>query len=145
MLPELRPRYAGLERADSVTLDPHKWLYVPYECGCVLIRDPDRQHRSFSMHAPYLRGILPDAHLGQDFYENGPQMSRGFKALKLWMTLKHYGTEGYRALLRQNVRCAAHLDALVRADPRLRGPARAHPQPLLLPLSPRPSPQRRTR
>lgn len=117
MLPELRPRYAGLERADSVTLDPHKWLYVPYECGCVLIRDPDRQHRAFSMHASYLRGILPDAHLGHDFYENGPQMSRGFKALKLWMTLKHYGAEGYRRLLRQNVRCAEHLDALVRADP----------------------------
>jgi len=116
MLPELRPRYAGLERADSVTLDPHKWLYIPYECGCVLLRDPDQQHRAFSMHAPYLRGILPDAHLGLDYYENGPQMSRGFKALKLWMTLKHYGAEGYRLLLRQNVRCAGHLDALVRAD-----------------------------
>lgn len=117
MLPEKRPLYAGLERADSVTLDPHKWLYVPYECGCVLIRDPDRQHRAFSMHAPYLRGILPDAHLGLDFYENGPQMSRGFKALKLWMTLKHYGAEGYRRLLAQNVQCAEHLDRLVRADP----------------------------
>jgi len=117
MLPEKRPLYAGLERADSITLDPHKWLYVPYECGCVLIRDPERQRRAFSMNASYLRGILPDAHLGLDFYENGPQMSRGFRALKLWMTLKHYGAEGYRRLLRQNVRCAEHLDALVRADP----------------------------
>jgi len=117
MLPELRPRFAGLERADSITLDPHKWLYIPYECGCVLIRDPARQRRAFSMQAPYLRGILPDEHLGLDFYENGPQMSRGFKALKLWMTLKHYGAEGYRTLLRQNVLCARHLDARVRADP----------------------------
>ena len=117
MLPEKRPLYAGLERADSVTLDPHKWLYVPYECGCVLIRDPERQRRAFSMHAPYLRGILPDEHLGLDFYENGPQMSRGFKALKLWMTLKHYGAEGYRRLLAQNIRCAERLDGLVRSDP----------------------------
>jgi aromatic-L-amino-acid/L-tryptophan decarboxylase len=116
MLPEKRPLYAGLERADSVTLDPHKWLYIPYECGCVLIRDPERQRRAFSMHAPYLRGILPDAHLGLDFYETGPQMSRGFKTLKLWMTLKHYGAEGYRRLLRQNFRCAEHLDRLVRAS-----------------------------
>src|SRR5690606_35165284 len=117
MLPELRPRYAGLARADSVSLDPHKWLYVPYESGCVPVREPERLRRAFSMHAPYLRGDLSDINLGHDFYEHGPQMSRGFRALKLWMTLKHYGAEGYRRLLRQNVRCAEHLDALVRADP----------------------------
>lgn len=117
MLPEKRPLYAGLARADSVTLDPHKWLYVPYECGCVLFRDPETQRRAFTMQASYLRGILPDGYQGHDFYELGPQMSRGFRALKLWMTLKHYGAEGYRKLLRQNVCCAEHLDALVRADP----------------------------
>ncbi len=117
LLPELRPRYAGLDRADSVSLDPHKWLYIPYECGCVLFRDPETQRRAFTMQASYLRGVLPDGYQGHDFYELGPQMSRGFRALKLWMTLKHYGAEGYRRLLRQNVRCAHHLDALVRADP----------------------------
>jgi aromatic-L-amino-acid/L-tryptophan decarboxylase len=117
MLPELRPRYAGLDRADSVSLDPHKWLYIPYECGCVLFRDPEKQRRAFTMEASYLQGILPDGYHGHDFYELGPQMSRGFRALKLWMTLKHYGAEGYRKLLRQNVRCAHRLHALVRADP----------------------------
>ncbi|PAP78794.1 pyridoxal phosphate-dependent decarboxylase family protein [Rubrivirga marina] len=117
MLPEKRLLYAGLDRADSVSLDPHKWLYVPYECGCVLFRDPVTQRRAFTMEASYLQGILPDGYHGHDFYELGPQMSRGFRALKVWMTLKHYGAEGYRALLRQNVRCAEHLDALVRADP----------------------------
>lgn len=116
MLPEKRALYAGLARADSVSLDPHKWLYIPYECGCVLFRDPETQRRAFTMHASYLRGILPDGYQGHDFYELGPQMSRGFRALKVWMTLKHYGAEGYRALLRQNVWCAEHLDALVRAD-----------------------------
>ena len=117
MLPELRPHYAGLARADSVSLDPHKWLYIAYECGCVLFRDPETQRRAFTMQASYLQGILPDRYRGHDFYELGPQMSRGFRALKLWMSLKHYGAEGYRTLLRQNIRCAAHLDALVRADP----------------------------
>lgn len=115
ILPEKRPLYRGLELADSVTLDPHKWLYVPYECGCVLVRRPEQLRRAFSMEAPYLRGTLPTEYEGFDFFERGPQMSRGFRALKVWMTLKHYGVEGYRRLLAQNVRCTEHLDQLVRA------------------------------
>ena len=114
MLPELRQRYAGLEQADSVTLDPHKWLYIPYECGCLLVRDPEKQRRAFSMTAAYLRGTLPTEYTGLDYLEYGPQMSRGFRALKVWMSIKHYGVEGYRQLLRQNVACAFHLDDLVR-------------------------------
>ncbi len=113
MLPEKRSLYAGLNRADSVTLDPHKWLYVPYECGALLVRDPERLRRSFSMSAPYLRGSIPAEDEGLDYYDYGPQMSRGFRALKLWMTLQHYGVEGYQRLLRQNVQCAEHLHALV--------------------------------
>jgi glutamate/tyrosine decarboxylase-like PLP-dependent enzyme len=116
MLPEKRPLYRGMERADSVTLDPHKWLYIPYECGCVLVRDPEKLRRAFSLTAPYLRGTLPTEATGLDYLEYGPQMSRGFRALKVWMTLKHYGAEGYRQLLSQNVRCAEHLDRLVRAS-----------------------------
>lgn len=114
LLPEKQPLYRGLELADSVTLDPHKWLYVPYECGCVLVRDPERLRRAFSMTAPYLRGTLPSEYTGLDYLEYGPQMSRGFRALKVWMTLKHYGLDGYRRLLAQNVRCAEYLDRLVR-------------------------------
>lgn len=114
MLPEKKALYKGLELADSVTLDPHKWLYIPYECGCVLVRDPEKMRRAFSMSAPYLRGTLPTEYTGKDFFEYGPQMSRGFRALKVWMSMKHYGAEGYRTLLRQNVRCAEHLDKLVR-------------------------------
>jgi len=114
MLPDKRPLYRGLEKADSVTLDPHKWLYLPYECGCVLVQDPEKLRRAFSMTAPYLRGTLPTEYTGLDYLEYGPQMSRGFKALKVWMSLKHFGVEGYRRLLAQNVRCAEHLDRLVR-------------------------------
>jgi glutamate/tyrosine decarboxylase-like PLP-dependent enzyme len=116
MLPEMRPLYKGLEQADSVTLDPHKWLYIPYECGCVLVKNPEKLRRAFSMTAPYLRGTLPTEYTGLDYFEYGPQMSRGFKALKVWMNLKHYGVEGYQRLLRQNVACAKHLDRLVRAS-----------------------------
>ena len=116
MLPEKKHLFAGLELADSVTLDPHKWLYIPYECGCVLMKDPEKLRRAFSLTAPYLRGTLPTEYTGLDYLEYGPQMSRGFRALKVWMTLKHYGAEGYRTLLGQNVRCAEYLDQLVRAD-----------------------------
>jgi aromatic-L-amino-acid decarboxylase len=117
MLPEKKALYRGLELADSVTLDPHKWLYIPYECGCVLVREPEKLRRAFSMAAPYLRGTRPTEYTGLDYFEYGPQMSRGFRALKVWMSLKHYGAEGYRRLLRQNIQCAEHLDQLVREDP----------------------------
>ena len=116
MLPELRSRYQGIERADSVSLDPHKWLYVPYECGAILVRDPETLREAFPMGAPYLRGSLPTEYTGTEYFTSGPQLSRGFRALKVWMTLRHYGTEGYRRLLRQNIACARHLDRLVRAS-----------------------------
>jgi aromatic-L-amino-acid/L-tryptophan decarboxylase len=116
MLPEKQAQYRGLELADSVTLDPHKWLFINYECGCLLVRDPERLRRAFSLSAPYLRGTLPGAYTGLDFYDYGPEMSRGFRALKVWMTLRHFGLEGYRTLLRQGIRCAEHLDRLVRAS-----------------------------
>jgi len=116
MLPELTPRYRGIERADSVSLDPHKWLYVPYECGAILVRDPETLRESFPMGAAYLRGSLPTEYTGTEYYASGPQMSRGFRALKVWMTLRHYGADGYRRLLRQNIACARHLDRLVRTS-----------------------------
>ncbi len=114
MVPEFEPRYSGLERADSLTLDPHKWLGISYECGAVFLRSYDVLANTFAMDASYLRGSISETPEEFDFYEFGPQMSRGFRALKLWMTLKHYGVAGYRALLRSGVNCAEHLDSLVR-------------------------------
>ena len=116
MLPEKKEMYKGLDRADSVTLDPHKWLFIPYECGCLLVREPEKLRRAFSLSAPYLRGTLPTEYTGLDYFEYGPEMSRGFRALKVWMTLRHYGVEGYRKLLRQGIRCAEHLDERVQAS-----------------------------
>jgi aromatic-L-amino-acid decarboxylase len=116
MLPEKKEMYKGLDRADSVTLDPHKWLFIPYECGCLLVREPEKLRRAFSLSAPYLRGTLPTEYTGLDYFEYGPEMSRGFRALKVWMTLRHYGVEGYRKLLRQGISCAEHLAERVHAS-----------------------------
>jgi aromatic-L-amino-acid/L-tryptophan decarboxylase len=116
MLEEKKYLYAGLDKADSVTLDPHKWLYIPYECGCVLVRDAEKLRRTFSISAPYLHGTLPTDYKGLDYFDYGPQMSRGFNALKVWMSIKHYGKEGYQKLLRQNIACAEHLHKLVTAS-----------------------------
>ncbi len=117
MVPEWRDRYAGMERADSLTLDPHKWLGIPYECGSVMVQDPTALVRAFSMHAGYLKGSVSGRPEDLDLFEHGPQMSRSFRALKLWMTLKQYGLEGYRQLLRQTVDCAHHLHDRVEAHP----------------------------
>ncbi len=116
ILPEKKEMYRGLDRANSVTLDPHKWLFIPYDCGCLLVREPEKLRRAFSLSAPYLRGVLPTEYTGLDYFEYGPEMSRGFRALKVWMALRHYGVEGYRKLLRQGLRCAQRLDQHVCAS-----------------------------
>lgn len=103
MLPELREQYAGIERLDSFSLDPHKWLQVSHDCGLVMVRKADRLRHAFSMNASYLRGILPNDYHGLDYLEYGTQMSRGFRALKVWMSLKQAGAEGYRRVLRKQI------------------------------------------
>jgi aromatic-L-amino-acid decarboxylase len=118
MLPEMRDAVRGLERADSTSFDPHKWLGVPFDCGVVLIRDAEHLRRAFSITAPYLRGIQDDDHrVGMDFLEYGPEMSRGFRALKLWMTLRFYGTTGLRDSFAKSLELARQLHELVRSHP----------------------------
>lgn len=117
-LPETKAFFRGLERADSLSFDPHKWLGVPYDCGVVLVRHAERLRRAFSITAPYLRAQgETDDRVGLDFLEYGPEMSRGFRALKLWMTLRFYGVRGLRDGLSKNLRLARHLHDLVRDDP----------------------------
>lgn len=120
ILPEKRPQYAGIERADSVTVDPHKWLYVPFECGSVLIRDDDAIRDAWEMHAAYVDDNAPTGYTGHSLFESGLQMSRGFRALKVWMSLKTIGLEGYRELLGRNVAQAERLDERVREHPDFR-------------------------
>ena len=119
-LPSHRDRYAGLERADSVVLDPHKWLSVPVECGAVLVRDSRLLREAFSLVPDYLRTEADRGFGGLPWYsEYGIQQTRGFRALKLWMTLKHLGRDGVRELVARHLSLARHLAELVDAAPDL--------------------------
>jgi glutamate/tyrosine decarboxylase-like PLP-dependent enzyme len=115
--PETRHLVAGMERADSLAFDFHKWMYVNYEAGCVLIKDADAHRRSFSAGGDYLaplpRGLasLPDMAGGR-----GLQLSRGFKALKPWMSIREHGLEKLGRLVAQNVRQAHYLAGLIDAS-----------------------------
>ncbi len=112
---KLQPLFAGLERADSVAADPHKWLYVPYEAGATLVREPGRLADAFRRPAAYLVQD-PDSPVTGPvlFNERGPELSRGFKALKVWMGLKRHGRKGYAAAVEHDVAMARFLAEEVR-------------------------------
>ena len=119
-LPAYRDRCAGLARADSIVLDPHKWLSVPVECGAILVRDGALLREAWSLVPPYLR-TEPDRGFGglPWFSEYGVQQTRGFRALKLWMTLQNLGRTGVRELLARHIALAQYLAALVDRAPDL--------------------------
>src|SRR6266550_1284564 len=110
-----RALLAGVDRADSVTLDPHKWLFQPMECGSVLIRDGARLERTFAIHPDYLDGN--DSHGGGEvnFADRGLQLSRGFRALKIWMSVHTFGLAAFRAAIQRNLELAEFAQALVRS------------------------------
>jgi aromatic-L-amino-acid/L-tryptophan decarboxylase len=118
--PALKPRLAGIEAADSIALDFHKWGQVPYDAGFLMVRD-GRQHRdTFAAPAAYLRretrGLAAGASWPCDF---GPDLSRGFRALKTWFTLKTYGTEKLGAMITRTCALAKYLEGRILAEPRL--------------------------
>lgn len=102
LVPEERARLAGIERADSVMVDPHKWLFQPYEIGCLLVRDREVLHRAFFTRPPYLDDTAGDE-TEINFCEYGPQLTRSFKALKLWLTLQVFGTDSFEAAIRRGL------------------------------------------
>jgi glutamate/tyrosine decarboxylase-like PLP-dependent enzyme len=105
----------GMQYADSVAVDPHKWLYAPLEAGCTLVRDPDTLRRAFSYHPPYY-------HFGQEatnFVDFGPQNSRGFRALKVWLALRQAGRSGYARMIGDDIALSQRLHAAVSAHPEL--------------------------
>lgn len=117
-LPELAARYAGLADADSLAVDPHKWLYVPYEAGCVLVRDRNALTRAFATKADYLEVDESDYFSGPLwFHQQGPQLSRAFRALKVWAVMREIGVAGYRDLWRRDLATAAELRRAVAAQP----------------------------
>jgi glutamate/tyrosine decarboxylase-like PLP-dependent enzyme len=103
--------YKGIERADSLAIDPHKWLYIPVECGCAFVRDAQAMRDTFSLVPPYLRDdtALPW------FSEFGIQQTRGFRALKLWMVMQQVGEHGYRELITRDIALARTLQARIRS------------------------------
>lgn len=117
--PNARGLVDGLEAANSVALDPHKWLHTPFEAGCALVRDAEKHRSTFEMHGAYLqlqtRGVLS----GDFLADYGLQLSRSFKALKIWMSLKEHGVSKFGRLVDQNVAQAARLAQLIEATPEL--------------------------
>jgi aromatic-L-amino-acid/L-tryptophan decarboxylase len=118
--PEIRPRLAGIENADSIALDFHKWGQVPYDAGFLMVRD-GRQHRdTFAAPAAYLRRETRGLAAGSSWpCDLGPDLSRGFRALKTWFTLKAYGTEKLGAVITRTCALASYLEARISAEPRL--------------------------
>ena len=121
MLPAAtRSRVAGLESADSLAFDLHKWMYMPYEAGCVFIRRAEDHRGIFAPAASYLAKDTRGIATGSDWFsDRGIQLTRGFRALKIWMSLKEHGTDRYARLIEQNIEQARFVEALVRSEPEL--------------------------
>jgi glutamate/tyrosine decarboxylase-like PLP-dependent enzyme len=103
----------ALAQADSIAVDPHKWLYAPLEAGCAIVRRPGDLLRAFSYHPAYY-------HFDQDvtnYFDWGPQNSRGFRALKVWLALRQVGSSGYLQMIGDDIRLSQHLHALVQQHP----------------------------
>jgi len=102
VLPELKPLFAGIEEADSIALDPHKWLYSPLEAGCTLVKDPATLMNAYSTHPAYYNFDDPETQT-HNFHEYGFQNSRGFRALKVWVALQQAGRKGYADMIGENI------------------------------------------
>ena len=120
LAPDLRHLVKGMERADSLAFDMHKWMYLQYEVGCALVRDADLHRTTFALTPHYLehtqRGIG-----GGDlwFSDYGIELSRGFRALKVWMAIQEYGIDKFGRMIQQNVRQARYLEHIVANNPDL--------------------------
>lgn len=118
-LPDAQDDLKALSLGDSVAVDPHKWLYAPLEAGCALVRDAERLHDAFRWRPPYYRfdGAAEDP--PTNFFEWGPQNSRGFRALKVWLLLQQMGREGYQRAIAGDCRLARMMFDVAAAHPEL--------------------------
>lgn len=112
MLPDASAALRGLSLADSVAVDPHKWLYAPIEAGCSLVRRAADLHDAFEFHPPYYKFGGAEEDPPTNFHEWGPQNSRGFRALKVWMTLRQVGRAGYERMIADDCALARELFTL---------------------------------
>ncbi len=114
LCPELRHHFAGWEGADSIVLNPHKWMFTPMDCSVLLLRDPDALRAAFSLVPEYLRTAERGV---TNLSEYGPQLGRRFRALKLWFVIRAYGAEGLRARLREHCALARAFAAWAQREP----------------------------
>jgi aromatic-L-amino-acid/L-tryptophan decarboxylase len=118
--PKWRNKVAGLQLADSLGFDLHKWMYIPFEAGCVFVRDREAHRSAFQITPSYMssqgRGVAPRA---PEFAALGIDMARNFKALKVWFSLKTHGTLKYGRLIEQNIEQAQYMAALIKRNPHL--------------------------
>jgi glutamate/tyrosine decarboxylase-like PLP-dependent enzyme len=118
--PALAHKVAGIERADSLAFDFHKWLHVTYDCGCVLVRSRETHHAAFGGRPRYLEGQPEGLAAGEHWFcDYGPELSRGFRALRVWFLLVEQGTEALASAIEGSVERARHLAARVDAEPTL--------------------------
>jgi aromatic-L-amino-acid/L-tryptophan decarboxylase len=112
-------KFDGLALADSLSLDPHKWLYQPLDCGCLLYRDVALARQTFTYTGTYAKQLSADPIEGFAFFEESIELSRRFRALKLWLSLRYHGLEGFRSAIRQDLDHAQRLAAAVETCPAL--------------------------
>jgi len=103
----------GLRLADSIAIDPHKWLYAPLEAGCTLVRNRDHLHDAFSSKPSYYQFDDNEGQEVKNYYEYGPQNSRGFRALKIWLGFQQSGASGYRRMIADDIELARQLHQFV--------------------------------
>jgi glutamate/tyrosine decarboxylase-like PLP-dependent enzyme len=114
-VPDAPVNLRALSEADSVAVDPHKWLYAPLEAGCALVRDPEALSAAFTYHPPYYHF----KERATNYVDCGPQNSRGFRALKVWLALRHVGAAGYRRMIADDMALSRAMADAVRRDPAL--------------------------
>lgn len=114
---DLRPAFAGIERADSIAFDPHKWLYTPHSGGCVILRDLQHLADSFAVHPTYIHEDKSRTRSGPDLGEVGPQFSRGFQALKVWVSLIAHGRAAYARRISHDAALARYMGELAEERP----------------------------
>jgi aromatic-L-amino-acid decarboxylase len=114
-----RAKFNGLELADSISLDPHKWLYQPLDCGCLLYRSPEAAQKAFSHSGDYARSLSADPIEGFVFFEESMELSRRFRALKLWLSLRYHGVAAFRQSIAKDLAQAQRLANAIRKESQL--------------------------
>jgi glutamate/tyrosine decarboxylase-like PLP-dependent enzyme len=114
-----RSRFNGMELADTISLDPHKWLYQPLDCGCLLYRSSEAAQKAFSHSGDYARALSADPIEGFAFFEESLELSRRFRALKIWLSLRYHGLAAFRDSIRKDLAHARRLAEAIRAEPQL--------------------------